>query len=147
MGKTAFSGPAFGAQSLLWTASQEAAIVSTAASTIANITVPVGQEWFITHLAASRESTASTALVVSLLDDSTSIATVAITSSLADASGSTLLTTESGEYLGTRCLTGSVLSLVVTGANSSAAALASSGVKAWVYGYPRWITSTLARDR
>src|SRR3990167_6142620 len=98
MGKTAYSGPVFGSYSLLWTASQEAAIVSTAASTIANLTVPAGQDWYITDVMASRESTASTALVVELLDDSTSIATVAITSSLADASGSTHLTPDAGEY-------------------------------------------------
>lgn len=146
MGKTAFSGPAWGSYSLLWTAAQEAAIVSTAASTIANITVPVGEDWYIMRLAASRESTASTALVVALLDDSTSIATVAITSSLADASGSTRLTPDSGEYEGLKVASGSVLSLVITGANSSAAALASSGVKAWVYGYPRWLPSTVRTE-
>ncbi len=69
MGKTSFSGPAFGAYGLLWSAGQEVGITSTAASTIANLTVPVGQDWYICHVMASRESTGSTALVVSLLDE------------------------------------------------------------------------------
>lgn len=142
MGKTSFSGPAFGAYSLLWNAANDVGIESTAASTIANLTIPPGMEWYITSVHASRESTGSTALVVSLLDDSTSIATVAITSSLADASGSTRLTATAGEYAGVRVAEGSVLSLVLTSANSSAAALTSSGVKVWVYGYPRWLPST-----
>lgn len=143
MGKTAFSGPAYGSYGCLWTFGQEAAIVSTAASTVANITVPAGEDWYIVRVAASRESTASTALVVSLLDDSTSIASVAITSSLADAHGSTRLTADAGEYQGVRVVSGSTLSWVITGANSSAAALASSGVKGWAYGYVRWIPSTV----
>lgn len=142
MGKTAFSGPAFGSYSQLWSFSQEVAIVSTAASTVANIAVPPGQDWYVCYVAASRESTASTALVVSLLDDSTVVATVAITSSVADAHGSTRPTTDQGEYMGTKIASGSTLSWVITGANSSAAALASSGVKGWAYGYIRWIPST-----
>ena len=145
MGKTSFSGPVFGAKSLIFQSNLEVGVVSTAAVIIGSVVIPTGEDWYITSLHAHRASTASTGCVVTLLDDSTSIATARITSSLADAAGSTLLTPDSGEYEGVRCVSGSSMILTVIGANSSAAALTSSGVRAYVYGYIRWNSTASTR--
>jgi hypothetical protein len=143
MGKTAFSGPAFGAKSLLWAIPYINSTNSTSAITVAQVTVPAGEDWYITNFHGFRGSTHSTALVLTLTDDSTSIATLAFTSSGAAASASTRLTPDAGEYDGVRVLTGSVLAMTLHNGGSS---VASSGVHAWVYGYPRWIPSTIRTE-
>lgn len=139
MGKTAFSGPAFGSKSLLWSVPYINSTNSTSAFTVATIAVPDGEDWYITNLQGYRGSTHSTALVLTLTDDSTTIANIAFTSSAAQARASTRLTPDAGEYEGVRVASGSVLALTLQNGNSS---VASSGVHAWVYGYPRWIPST-----
>lgn len=143
MGKTAFSGPVFGAKSLLWTIPYINSTNSTAAFTVAKITVPEGEDWYVTNLQGYRGSTHSTNLVLTLTDDSTSIATVAFTSSLAGVNASTRLTPDSGEYEGVKVASGSTLALTLQNGNSS---VASSGVHAWVYGYTRWIPSTIRTE-
>ena len=140
MGKTSFDGPVFGAKSLLWSAQADRAAGSTVAVTIGSITVPAGEDWLVTDLHVYRGSTHSTASVVTLTDDSTTVGDVAVTSSLAGVSGSTAVAKDADEYIGKRVATGSVLALTVHDGGSS---LASSGWQAWVYGYPRWLqTST-----
>lgn len=140
MGKTAFSGPSFGSISLLWSVNVGQPSNSTSAITLGGIVVPPGQDWYITSFHGHRgNSTHSTATVFTLVDDSTSIATVALTSSLADVSGSTRPTPTAGEYQGVQVASGSSLTITLTNGGSS---VASSMVYAWVYGYPRWIPST-----
>lgn len=133
MGKSAVSGPFYGAKSLLWSAVSAA---STGASTIALITVPPGEDWIISDVAVHRGSTGSTGFIASVNDDSTVFATVAITSSLGDQTGSTRVPKASGEYTGYVAATGSVLGVGLTAG--------SSAVQVWVYGFQRWLdTSTL----
>lgn len=140
MGKTAYSGPVFGAQQLLWSAHRDNSGISTTANTIGAITVPAGVDWHVTDMHVYRGSTHSTAFVAALVDDSTTIASVALTSSLAAQSGTVRLTPESGEYDGLRVAAGSALSATVHNGGSS---VTSSIVSVWVYGFPRWLqTST-----
>lgn len=142
MGKTSFKGPVFGAKGLLWSYQKETVAASTAIQTLASIDVPDGEDWFITRVDALRGSTHSTAFVLTLVDDSTSIATVAITSSAANSTGSTTLTPDSGEYMGVKVESGSSLALRLTIGTSSAA---SSGIHCWVYGYQRFNSTASTR--
>lgn len=140
MGKTAFTGPVFGAISNLWNVAVQQPSNSTTAITLKGIVVPPGQDWYVTSFHGHRgNSTHSTATVLSLVDDSTTIATVALTSSLANVSGSTRLTPDSGEYQGVRVAAESSLTITLHNGGSS---VASSMVYADVYGYIRWIPST-----
>jgi hypothetical protein len=116
--------------------------VSTAAQVIAGIVVPAGEDWILTDFAAHRGSTFSTATVLTLVDDSTSLGTIALTSSGGNVSGSTRIAAAGGEYTGTVAASGSSLTVTIANGNSSVAA--SSAITAWVYGFQRWLdTSTL----
>lgn len=139
MGKTSYSGPVFGAKSLLWSFQADRAQGSTVAVTLGAITVPAGEDWLITDLHVYRGSTHSTAAVITLLDDSTSLATIAVTSSGAGVSGNTAVTKDTDEYIGKRVATGSVMEITVHDGGSS---LASAGWQGWVYGYPRWLQTS-----
>lgn len=138
MGKTSFSGPTWGAKQLLWSFSAGKIDFSTAAQTIAGIVVPSGEDWFVTDLHVFRDSTHSTATVIALVDDSTTVADVALTSSGGKVAGSTRPTPDGGEYAGTQVASGSSLTLTLQNGNSS---VASTGISAWVYGFPRWLQS------
>ena len=140
MGKTSFSGPVFGAKSLLWTASLKDAAASTGATVIASINVPAGQDWYVCDIAAYRGSTASTGFVLRVTDDSSVVGSVAITSSLASQTNSTSLTPSAGEFEGVRCAAGSSMTMDFNQSGSSVAA--STAVTGWVYGYIRYIDSS-----
>jgi hypothetical protein len=58
-----------------------------------------------------RNSTGSTNLIVTLLDDSTSVGTVTVGGSSVAASGLTVLPTDGGEYEGTKIAGGSTITL------------------------------------
>jgi hypothetical protein len=140
VGKTSFSGPAYGAKSLLWSMAADKAAGSSVAVVMAGINVPSGEDWYACHLMAFRGSTQSTGAVVALVDDSTSLGTIALTSSLANVSGSFTFTPDPGEYEGVRIASGSSVTLTVTDAST----LAGANWQAWVYGYIRFISSTRA---
>ena len=135
MGKTSFSGPVFGAYSLLFTTHGDKAQGSTVAVSLGATVVPPGQDWMVCDFVCYRGSTESTNAVFTLRDDSTSVGTVAITSSLAGVTGSTRPTRDGGEYMGTLVAEGSTVDVTFQAGGSS---LASSGLRTYVYGYPRW---------
>lgn len=143
MGKTAYSGPVYGAKSLLWSAARNSssALSTTAATSFAKVRVPAYEQWLVTELAVYRGSTHSTTTVVGLTDDSTVLATVAITSSLADVMGSTVITKTAGEYEGALVAENSTLSLTLQEGTSS---IATNDLTAYVYGFVRYIDSTRA---
>lgn len=131
MGKTSYEGPVFGAKQLLWSITANQTAGSTA---LAAIVVPPGEDWLITHFHGYHGSTHSTATVLNLLDDSTTVGSLAFTSSLAGATGSTAVLKDAGEYIGQKVLSGSTLTIAIGGSSATA----SDGWQAWVYGYPRW---------
>jgi hypothetical protein len=149
MGKTAFSGPVYGGKSLLWSVARAStAAPSTTVATFSQIILPAGQDWYITDIHVYRESTHSTAFVLSISDDSTratsdtrTIGTVAITSSAAGAMGSTAVSADAGEYEGRRVAALSTLTCQVANGNSSVTA---SPIHCSVYGFIRFVSSTRA---
>lgn len=142
MGKTAFSGPVWGAKSLLMSARCET--VSTGAgngisTTVAFAVVPVGEDWYITDFQAFRTSTGSTTYELQLQDDSSKISSGRITSSGANAVINNALAPTGGEYAGVQVLSGSTLAAVFV---DSSVTGASSGLIVNVYGYPRFVASS-----
>lgn len=142
MGKTAYSGPVYGAQSVLLYG--RIADVSSGAgdgvsTQIGRIVVPRGQDWFLTDFQAARTSTGSTGLGFSLLANSTVLSSLTINSSLADASSLAQLTPDGGEYAGVRVAQNTTLTVRVA---QSSVAPASSGVYISVHGFVRYAVST-----
>ena len=147
MGKTALSGPLYGAKSLLWWVHRDdqlAAATSTTVDTIATIRVPSYEDWFVTEFKAYRGSSGTTSVTTTytLLDDSTSVADLATTSSAAGIMLSTIIAKTAGEYEGQRVAANSTLAVSIGHGGSSAAI--SSDVTFWVYGYIRYNDSTRA---
>lgn len=137
MGKTAMSGPVYGAKSLLFSVHYDNTVVG---GLNRSIIVPDGENWIITDVHAYKGSTHSTFFVATVTDDSTVIATCRITSSLAEKAGSTRIAPVGGEYTGIEVATGSSLTVNIDNSGSSAAA--SSKVSVWVYGFQRWLMSS-----
>lgn len=139
MGKTAYSGPLFGAKSLLATASLSA--VSTGggdgiSTVIGAAIVPAGEDWLVTDFFAARESTGSTSYGLAVDDDSTNVSSVTFTSSNGAQRTNVAITPDAGEFAGKLIAAGSTITfrLVV-----SSGIGASSGVTVSLYGYPRYI--------
>jgi hypothetical protein len=147
MGKTAFSGPLYGAKSLLWHAhrdNQLPAANDTTTVTVASIRVPAYEQWLITEFKGFRGSSGSTGVTTTwnLTDDSAVIASLATTSSAAGVMLSTTPTPTAGEYEGVLVDANSTLAWTIGHGGSSAAV--SSDVSMWAYGYIRFLSSTRA---
>lgn len=145
MGRTAYSGPVFGAKSLLWMAHRDnvlSAANSTVTETLGKVRVPVGEDWYVTEMQIYRGSSGTTAATATfqLTDDSTVIADLATASSVTGLMLSTNVTPTAGEYQGLQVLSNSTLAAQVTHGGSSAAI--SSDVTMWVYGYIRYVDSS-----
>lgn len=143
MGKTSFSGPVYGAKSLLISYSGDIAAATDASShaVLLGINVPNYEEWLVTEMNVFRGSTHSTLSVYRLLDDSTVVADVAITSSLGVRVGSTTIAATGGEYEGYLIAGGSSVTLTGTSGSTTAA---STGVRINVMGFIRFKSSTRA---
>ena len=139
MGKTAFSGPVFGAKATLLDVGPVAA--STGSSAIfAGVVVPPGEDWYATDISLYRNSTGSTNLTISLHDDSTLVGSISIASSIA-AAGTRQFTADSGEYQGVKIASGSTMTL-----SHSSHAGPNINMTIVVSGYRRWIPSTTYTD-
>ncbi len=111
MGKTAFSGPVYGAKETLWSVGPIAASTG-AVAVCAGTIIPTGEDWYGTELVMFRNSTGSTNLVMTLIDDSTTVGTVGVGGSSATAASAiTVLPTDGGEFEGTKLAGGSTLTL------------------------------------
>jgi hypothetical protein len=142
MGKTAFSGPVFGAWGLLAAAKVDA--VSTGAgngvsTVIGAAIVPTGMDWYVTDFQASRESTGSTAYGLSIDANGSNVSTVTFTSSNAQQRQNNAITADGGEFAGKRIPSGSTVTFRIA---TSSAVGASSGVNVALYGFPRFVSST-----
>ena len=134
MGKTAFSGPVYGAKATLLT------FTTSAGSTLvpAQVTVPAGEEWVATELMLYRQSTGSTAFGMGLYDDSTLVSSVTITSSLAAQDKTLIITADASEYEGKVIAAGSVVKLTL-----DSTSLANAPVTGTLRGYTRFVSSSL----
>jgi hypothetical protein len=142
MGKTAFSGPVFGAWGLLASAKVDA--VSTGAgdgisTAIGFAIVPVGMDWYATDFQAARESTGSTSYGLAVDANGSNVSSATFTSSNAAQRVSVTVTADGGEFMGKRIPGGSTVTfrLVV-----SSGIGASSGVSVNLYGFPRFVSSS-----
>lgn len=149
MGKTAFSGPVYGAKALLWTAhrdNQLPAANDTTTVTVASIRVPAYEQWLITEFKGFRGSSGSTAATTTwnLTDDSTVVANFVTASSVTGIQLSTTPTPTAGEYEGVLVDANSTLAWTIGHGGSSAAV--SSDVTCWAYGYIRFLSSTRAES-
>lgn len=137
MGKTAFSGPAFGAKATLFSATFAASTGSSAVC--AGTIIPAGEDWYATELSVFRSSSGSTDFTISLQDDGTTIGSVNVNgSSIAGGSGIARFTPTSGEYQGLLMASGSTLTF-----SHSSHAGPNAGVTVVLRGFPRWIASTV----
>lgn len=142
MGKTAFSGPVWGAKSLLGYASRDA--VSTGggdgvSTAVGFAIVPVGEDWYVTEFAGGRESTGSTAYGLYVADDGVTVSSITITSSLAARRTLNAITADGGEFAGRKIASGSTITFNISFSSGTGA---SSGVSMALYGYPRYLSST-----
>lgn len=136
MGKTAFSGPVYGAKQTLLSVGPVSA--STGSSAIfAGTIVPSGEDWYVTEVALHRNSTGSTNFVVSVQDDSTTIGSVGVGGSSVVASGITIFAADPGEYEGLRVASGSTITL-----SHSSHAGANANNTVTLSGFRRFINST-----
>lgn len=137
MGKTAWSGPVYGAKATLVTINLKA---SSGASTsiYSGIIVPPGEDWYPTEVMLYKGSTGSTGFVAVVRKGSSQISSQAITSSLV---GSTLaiVPTDAGEYEGKRCPSGSTLTIEATSPT-----VPTSRVTVSISGFRRFVSSTRA---
>lgn len=140
MGKTSFSGPAFGAKATLLSVGPLAA--STGSSAVfAGTIVPAGEDWYLTEVALHRNSTGSTNFVVSVHDDSTLVGSVGVGGSSIAASGIARFTPDVGEFQGVKVLSGSTITL-----SHSSHAGPNINLTAVLSGYRRFVPSTVYRD-
>lgn len=141
MGKSAWSGPVFGAKATLISAGPVAA--STGSSAIFyGVTVPAGEDWYATDLSLYRNSTGSSNLAISVHDDSTLVGSLTVGgSTVTAAANSTRFTPDSGEYQGIRIASGSVVTL-----SHSSHAGPNANLCVVLSGYRRWIPSTTYTD-
>lgn len=142
MGKTAFSGPAYGAKQLLFSASRDA--VSTGAgngvsTSVSACIVPAGEDWFATEFGVFQGSTGSSARAFWVQDDATVVSSITVTSTTTDANSQNVIAADAAEYEGTRIAAGSTVTFWVS--NSSAQG-AIANVTWRLSGYRRWVESS-----
>lgn len=158
MGKTAFSGPVYGAKGVLagWAAG---GATSTGASSalIGSCIVPSGEDWFVTEIAASCSTCSSGGNTLAIKSEGGS--TTGASREWGDGSNSTkaqtvgtvtwgtstggpilgIVTKTAGEYEGKWVPTGSTVRIVL-----SSAATAITNLNVTLRGYPRFLNSTRA---
>lgn len=144
MGKTAFSGPVYGAKSLLWTPFVLVVSSGGTTQTIARTVVPTYEDWMITEVAyacssCSTGSAAASSVASFMVKDDGSTLHGATVLSGTNATALVTVPADGGEYEGKRVAGGSTLAFVVAGGSS---AVAMGSVRADVRGYIRFINST-----
>jgi len=138
MGRTRFSGPAYGAKATL--ISLGFAATSTGVSTVSAATiVPPGEDWYATEFCAYRGSTGSSQGAMWVTDDSTVVSSVTFTSTTAGAHTLNVIPPSAGEKEGVRILSGSTVRLHYSDAGSMAAM---TNVTWVLSGYRRFVDSS-----
>ncbi len=157
MGKVAFSGPLYGAKSMLWGLGPFTASSGATTSLIAHRTVPPYEDWYLTeyHVTSSTNSSVGNSIILKSEGGSTTgvtrlsggvTSTVAQTVFSIDAGTSTSLslagpiTGTPGEYEGLYVPAGSSLRLVSSGVNGIAQLCVQ------VMGFIRYVSSTRAES-
>lgn len=138
MGLSRLSGPVYGAKATLVCVGPFAC--STGSSAVfSGGKVPSGEDWYATELVLHRASTGSTDLAISLQVNSTTVGSVTIGGSSVVASNISILTTDGGEYEGTRIASGTTFTL-----SHSSHAGPNIGCTVTLRGFTRFVNSTRA---
>lgn len=142
MGKTAFSGPVYGAKGTLF--SVHRAVVSSGVSSqvIASIAVPAYEEWFLTEIIASASSGTTGAMGANLLANSSAVPGSTATITSTETATVAEITRSEGEFEGFRVLSSQTIEVIADTGGSSVAAIGNMNVT--VRGFTRWIPSTRA---
>lgn len=131
MGRTSFSGPAYGAKSLITTVTRASIAPSSSNLELLEITLPLTEDWMITEVRAycSNQGNGGT---VDVTDDAVTILPTPL--ALVTAAGATaVLAADGGEDEGKRVAAGSVLRVLANDGITTAAA----DVVVNVYGFIR----------
>ncbi len=143
MGRTAFSGPAFGGKCLLW--SEYVPVATSGATTLTYATriVPPGEDWYaceVNYMCSSCSTGAVLSSVASFMikQNGTTMHAPATVLSTVTATLVVLPKTP-GEYQGQQIPSGSTLSFVLAGGGT---AVAIGGARMQLTGYIRYIDSS-----
>lgn len=142
MGKTAFSGPVFGAKAIL--ANVHISDLSSGAgngvsTNVGAFVIPTGEDWYATEFGYHRGSTGSTGIEFSVQVNSSKVSSVTVGSSLADRAGFVTISPTPGEYQGLQLPSGSTITFNVV---QSSVAPPSSNINLVLYGYKRFVNSS-----
>lgn len=138
MGKTAFSGPVFGAKQTLLSVGPFEASSGASTTIYAGVVIPSGEDWYATEVSLYKGSTGSTGFVAVVRKGSTALSSQAITSS-AVASARAIVTADAGEYEGKRLASGSTVTV-----EALSPTVPTSLVTVVVSGFRRFVSSTRA---
>lgn len=125
------TGPFYGAKSSLFGCSLVTMLTAQSAQIVHLLTIPTGEDWYLTTVMARAGTAGSAAGTVDVLDDGVSALPAVLTLSTAGTSKNT--TTTSGEDEGIRMATGSVITVVIT----SSATTAPGNINITAFGYIR----------
>lgn len=147
MGKTAFSGPVFGAKAGLGSVAFAAGAISSNASTTAVPTakwiIPTYEDWYVTEMGVQCSTCSSNAASFILKNQVAGVdaTVITITSGTSTSiSAVTAATPTAGEYQGFKCAAGSTLRVVSSG--NSAMGITQIHLR----GFVRWLPSTSYQD-
>lgn len=143
MGKTAFSGPVYGAKSALWQPFVISASSGASTQIVAATIVPVYEDWYVTETvyqcsSCSTGAAASSVASFVIKDDGTALHTAVSLLSTATPVLTTM-TPDAGEYEGKRIAGGSTLTFEIV-AGSSAVPVGTA--RGELRGYIRFVSST-----
>jgi hypothetical protein len=133
MARTSFSGPAYGAQQLLFVVHKDTVATSQTDLEIFEIDVPATEDWYVTHVRTYCDAAGAVAATLDIEDDTVSILAAAITL-VADDSVSTSVTADSGEA-GKRIAASSNVTVDATTGSTTAP----DDITVHVYGYVRYV--------
>lgn len=144
MGKTAFSGPLYGAKQTLYSVTHPSLSSGANAgisTVVAGCIIPTGEDWYATEFGAYRGSSGSSVAAFWVQDDSTVVSSVTMTSTDVGVNQMNIITPDAGEYEGARMASGSTISFWYSNSSAQGQLL---NVTWSLYGYRRFVSSTRA---
>lgn len=144
MGKTAFSGPVYGAKGVLWSPYVHVVSSGGTTQTVARTIIPSYEDWYVTEAqfqCSSGSTGAALASSVASYQFKNGASSLHIAAVLASTATPVLvtITADAGEYEGRRCAAGSTLAFVARGGDT---AVAIGGLRGELRGFIRFVNST-----
>lgn len=133
MGLTSFSGPAFGAKTLLFSVHKDTVATAQTDLEIFEIDVPTGEDWHLTNVAVYADVAGSAAATIDVEAATTSVLSAAITC-VADDNAVATVATDAGEFAGKRVAAGTAITVDITTGTTTAP----EDISVHVYGFIRY---------